>query len=258
MRIHTVIIATLAVAFSSNVLLVAQSTQFTSSPAVRERAREPYKQGLAYMQSEAFAAAVKAFESAIAVDPTFDMAHYMLGRAHMAQKSYAAAVQALTKAKTVYISEASREFVTKQDGQRHRRDRLAVLDDTLQQLRAQPQTFQIREQIRQLEERKRQVEDMDRNQENTPAKWVPAFVNLSLGSAHFRSGNLGEAEKAYRDALAADPRVGEAHSNLAVVYMETGRFDDADRSVKAAEKVGFKVHPDLKEEIKSRRKAGSN
>ena len=40
--------------------------------------------------------------------------------------------------------------------------------------------------------------------------------------------------------------------------METGRLNDAEKSIKAAEKVGFKVHPQLKEEIKNRRKAGTS
>jgi hypothetical protein len=41
---------------------------------------------------------------------------------------------------------------------------------------------------------------------------------------------------------------------LAVVYLETGRLADAERSVAAAEKAGFKVHPQLKQDIKDRKK----
>ena len=52
-------------------------------------------------------------------------------------------------------------------------------------------------------------------------------------------------------------RAGEAHNNLAVVYLETGRYDEADKAVKAAEKVGFRVNPMLKEDI-AKKKAGSN
>ena len=258
MYIRTVMSAALAVTFLGIGHAAAQPGR-TDSSVLRERARQPYRQGLEHMQGEAFAAAVKAFEAAVAIDATFDMAYYMMGRAHLAQKSYAAAVQALTKARSVYLAEAGREFVTKQDFQRHRRDRLASLQDTLQQLRAAvPQTFQILEQIRQLEERKRQVEDMDRSHDQTISTAVPAFVSLSLGSAYFRSGNMMEAEKAWRDAVAVDARAGEAHSNLAVVYMETGRLNEAERALKAAEKAGFKVNPQLKDEIKNRKKAGTD
>ena len=63
--------------------------------------------------------------------------------------------------------------------------------------------------------------------------------------------NLG-----HRGAAGADPKTGEAYSNLAVVYLQTGRFDEAEKAVKAAEKTGFKVNPMLKDDIKAKKKAG--
>jgi Flp pilus assembly protein TadD len=86
---------------------------------------------------------------------------------------------------------------------------------------------------------------------------VPAYVSLALGSAYFRSGKLPEAEQAYLATVAADSKVGEAHNNLAVVYMETGRYDQAEKAVKAAEKAGLKVPQALKDEIQKRKKVGS-
>jgi Flp pilus assembly protein TadD len=83
---------------------------------------------------------------------------------------------------------------------------------------------------------------------------APAFVSLALGSAYFRFGKLEDAEREYKAALEVDPRAGEAHSNLAVVYLETGRYADAERAVVAAEKAGFTVHPQLKQDIDSRKK----
>ena len=86
---------------------------------------------------------------------------------------------------------------------------------------------------------------------------VPAFVSLALGSAYFRAERLADAETAYKSAILADPTVGEAHSNLAVVYLETGRAADAEREVKAAEKAGYRVNPQLKDDIDRKKKAGS-
>jgi len=48
----------------------------------------------------------------------------------------------------------------------------------------------------------------------------------------------------------ADPKLGEAHNNLAVYYMLSGRKADAETAVKNAEKAGFKVNPQLKADIK--------
>ena len=223
----------------------------------RASAREPYTAGLEQMRREDFPAARRSFEAAIGIDPTFELAHYMLGRVHMAQKEYAPAAAALTRARDLYVSQASRQFVDKQEAQRHRRERLAEIDGLISNLQGvTPMTFQIREQIRQLEERKRQVQDLDRARDLTPAQQVPAFVSLSLGSAYFRLGRRDAAEQAYVAAVAADPKIGEAHNNLAVLYFETGRYAQAKTAVKAAEKAGVRVHPELKAQIEA--KGGSN
>ena len=247
-----------AFAFVPVVLLAWTIAAAQPAANTRERAREPYLAGLEHMRQEAYDAARKAFETAIGIDPGFEMAHYMLGRVHLAQKNYAPAVAALIKSRDLFISQGSQRVMSKQEGQRYRRERVAELDDLISNLqRATPQTFQIREQIRQLEERKRQVEDLDRAKDLTPERQVPAFVSLSLGSAYFRLGRLAEAEQAYVAAIAADPKTGEAHNNLAVVYFETGRFDQAKASLRAAEKAGMRVHPELKAQINGKA-GGSN
>ena len=243
-------------------ILLAVSTAGAQPQNARERARPAYDAGLEQMRQENLDAAAKSFEAAVAIDDTFDMAYYMLGRAHLARKQFAAAVYALEKSRNLHQTEATRRFTDKQEGQRLRRERLAELDQLIvdtQAAAARPENstrrFSMLEQVRQYQERKRQIQDLDRSADMTSAQAVPAFVSLSLGSAHFRSGNLAEAEKAYVAAVAADPKVGEAHNNLAVVYMETGRYDEAMKAVNAAEKAGVKVHPDLKKEIERRRKS---
>ena len=83
----------------------------------------------------------------------------------------------------------------------------------------------------------------------TPQK-PPAFVSLSLGSAHFRSGQLEDAEREWKAAVAADPRFGEAHNNLAALFAMSGRRQEAEAEVRAAERDGYRVHPQLKEDIR--------
>ena len=258
MSIHTrrFALTVLSVALLAAAATGAQQPN-TREFSARERAREPYAAGLEQMRNEDFTAARKSFEAAIAIEPTFELAHFMLGRVHLAQKDFALAAAALTRARDLYVSQASRQFIDKREGQRHRRERIAEIEGLISNLQGMtPQTYQIREQIRQLEERKRQVEDLDRAKDLTPEKVVPAFVSLSLGSAHFRLGKLPEAEQAYLAAVAADPKTGEAHNNLAVVYLQTGRYALAKAAVRAAEKAGVKVHPELKAEINA--KGGSN
>ena len=82
----------------------------------------------------------------------------------------------------------------------------------------------------------------------------PAFVSLSLGSAYFRTNNMTAAEEHYRAAVAANPRMGEAHNNLAVLLLMANRVREAEEEVKLAEKNRFRVNPALKDEIKERKK----
>jgi tetratricopeptide (TPR) repeat protein len=236
--------------------IILTSAPLAAQPLnARERAREPYASGLEYMRTERFDEAARAFESAVRIDPEFEMAHYMLGRVHLVQRNYMPAVYALVQARDLYRAQASRRSENKAEGQRIRRELINDMNNVISQLRLAPQTPQVQEQIRQYTERKRQVEDMDREDGLTADKVVPGFVSLSLGSAYFRAGKMADAEQAYLTAIGADPKIGEAHNNLAVVYFETGRYKEAERAVRAAEKAGVRVHPDLKASIAAKVKS---
>jgi tetratricopeptide (TPR) repeat protein len=223
----------------------------------RGRAMLPYKLALEDMQSEQWEKAAAGFQRAIEIDPSFEMAYYALGRATMPQKKYAAAVAALTTCRDLYREQAGRQFANQQEAQQYRRERLIELDDVIRQYQGAPQTTQNTETVRQLGERRRQLqENLQRGTDVSLEASVPSFVSMALGSALFRLGRLADAEREYKATIAADPKVGEAHSNLAVVYLQTGRFDEAEKSVKAAEKTGFKVNPMLKDDIEAKLKAG--
>jgi Tfp pilus assembly protein PilF len=255
MLIRRLIPCALLIALAVSSPLIAQRQQSVINTA-RERARVPYDAGLAQLRAEDFSAAVKSFQAAIDLDASFDMAYYMLGRTHMAVRNYVAATVALSRCRELHVSESSRRFADKLEYERYRREKANELNERIGQLKAIfPPTPPILEEIRQLQERKRQIDDADR--QLSAEQVVPAYVSLALGSAYFRSGKLQEAEQAYLATVAADAKVGEAHNNLAVVYMETGRLDQAEKSVKAAEKTGLKVQQALKDEIQKRKKAGS-
>lgn len=223
----------------------------------RQLALTPYKLGFEHMRAEDLEKAGAAFEMAANLDRTFEMAYYMLGRVRMAQKRFVEASAAFSRARSLYLAAAGRNFANAREAQRFRRDQIIEIDELLRQLQAGVQTRQAQDQIRQLSDRRRALqENIERGNDMTLTSSVPAYVSLSYGSAQFRMGNLVEAEKAYKEAIAADARSGEAHNNLAVVYLETGRLDEAEKSVQAAERAGFNVHPQLKEDIRKRRKGG--
>jgi len=240
------------------ILAMTCSLQSTQSSPDRERARPHYRAGWDYMRIEAFADAAKSFQQAIDIDPQFEDAYYSLGRAHMQLKQFVLAVSDYTRCRDLYKAKTGQLFASRQDAQRFRHDRLTEIDEQIRQLQNGPQTVTIQERLRQLQELRRQAaEDLSRGNNLTVQQTVPSFVSLALGSAYFRTGNLAAAETEYLAAVQADGKSGEALSNLAVVYMETGRLTEADKTLRAAENVGFKVNPALKEEISKRKKSGS-
>ena len=224
------------------------------SPADRDRARTQNRLGWEALRAEKFEQAVKSFQEAIEIRRDYEYAHYGLGRTYLAMRRYADAVTVLEKCKDLYLAQGSRQFTNVQEATRFREDRVVEIDEQIRLLRTGPQTAQTQDLIRQYETTKRDLqENIRRSQGMTIDATVPGWVSLSLGSAYFRSGRLKEAEGAYVEALKSDGRLGEAHNNLAVVYLETGRIDEAFASLESAKKAGVKVNPELEKAIRSRK-----
>jgi tetratricopeptide (TPR) repeat protein len=225
----------------------------------RERARIQYRVGWENMRAEAWEKAAKSFQDAIEIDPTYELAYYMLGRANMPLKRYGEAIAAYSKCRDLYQAQGGRQFSNAQEAQRHRANRLSELDDMIRQVQASPPTGRSQDHMRQLLEQRQRIQDaVSSGYSLTLESTVPPWVSLALGSAYFRAEKFADAEREYKAAIAADSKAGEAHNNLAVVYLQTGRLDEADKAVKAAEKSKFRVNPMLKEDIAARKKSGSN
>lgn len=225
------------------------------SPGDRDKARAQNRAGWELMQGEKFEDAVKAFQSAVEIDPTFEMPWYGLGRAHLALKQFVSASSALERCRSLYEAQVGRVFTSQQEQQRYRQDRITEIDEMIRQVQSGPQTLQRQDQLRQLQEQRRQLQEyITRGNTVAMGSGVPAWVSLSLGSAYFRSGKMNDAEREFKAASDADRRSGEALSNLAVVYLETQRFELALAAVESAKKIGFKVNPELEKTIRARTK----
>ena len=183
------------------------------------------------------------------------MPYYGLGRAFMALKNFNYAIVAYVRCRDLYRAHAGRKFTSAQEAQRYRQDRLPEIDDQIRHVQTGAMTPARQELLRQLQNVRRDIqENVQRGNNMTLESSVPAWVSLALGSGYFRAGRLSDAEREYKTTIAADSRAGEAHSNLAVVYFETGRFVEAAGSLQSAKKSGFKVNPELEQAIREKAK----
>ena len=234
-------------------ILLAGAGAYAQMRAERERARPFFRTAQGLMRSEQYPEAAKSFQQAIDTDREFEDAYYGLGLANMRMRKYSEALVSYTRCRDLYQAMAGKQFSSKQDAQRYRQDRLTEIDESIRTYQSGPQTMQSQDSVRQLQQQKREIQDrISRGSDMSISNTIPSFVSLALGSAYFRLQQWPDAEREFKAAIAADPKSGEALNNLAVVYLQTGRFKEADDAVKAAEKAGYNVHPQLKQDIKAK------
>lgn len=235
-------------------LLTFATTVAAQLPPDRQRAQTHNRMGWELMTAESWEKAAKAFEQAITIDSTFQDAHYGLGRAQIALRQYVAAIATLTTCRQLYVAQAGQQFTNRQEAQRYRQDRITEIDEQIRQVQSMPATQQQQNLLRQLNNQRRDIQNaIVKGSSMSVDATVPPWVSLSLGSAYFRSGKLADAEREFKAAIDVDSRFGEAHNNLAVVYLETNRIAEAEASLKDAKKAGFRVNPQLEQAIKGRK-----
>jgi len=219
------------------------------SPAASQESLRRYKAGVELMQSEKWDLAANEFKEAIAIDPLMALAHYNLGQCRMAERKYVEASLAYKGSRDAFEQLGSLSQRDRESRDRARRDEINELRDNLGRL-SQMKLGGSEDQYRmRMEDRIRRLESMQYRDLDGNLN-VPGEVFLALGSSYFRQNKLDDAEREWKTAVMTSPKLGEAHNNLAVVYMMNGRRAEAENAVKLAEKAGFKVNPQLKADIK--------
>jgi Flp pilus assembly protein TadD len=231
----------------------ASTQQVRLTEVDRQTALTHLRAGQEALATERFEIAEHEFREAIRLNPRLELAHYGLGQVFMATKRYDRAVDAFVNCRTVFrgnLSEDQSERLTYErrldDQIQSKRDELGALQSgRLRSDNPIASVDRVRSELAQLERL--------RGRSRQPVGTMPPFILTALGSAYFRTGAFAEAEREWRLAVTGDPNIGELHNNLAVVYMLTNRLDQADQEIALAEKSGFKVSPQLKEDLKKRR-----
>jgi Flp pilus assembly protein TadD len=222
-----------------------------AQPAVKDHidAMKHLRLGQENQRAEKWDLAEREFQTAAELEPPLEMAHYGLGQVYMATKRYPAAVQAYLACRRAFQSNVAHAAGNDLAAQRRLDDQIQALEEE----RTLLNTGRVKSMLSSGPvELDRRIADLRsrRFHDATGVPPVPTWISLALGSAYFRAAAMADAEREYRATLAVDPKLGEAHNNLAVVYLLTGRLADAEQEIKAAERAGFRVNPQLKEDLK--------
>jgi Tfp pilus assembly protein PilF len=239
------------VLLSTLLLTIAPPRAQVTSDQARREALQFYRAGQEFLSSEQFEKAAESFRNAIAKDPLLALAHYGLGQSYMALKRYASAIVAFTDCRDTYVRLGGMALSDSVSANQRREDEMREIRDSIRMFRSvrvKNSTGDMNPYILQLESRLRDLENQ--RQKGVEATKPPGEVSLALGSAYFRNGQLPEAEREWKVAVETKPNLGEAHNNLAVVYMLTMRKKEAEDAVRQAERAGFRVNPQLKEDIR--------
>ena len=239
------------------VLVLSQGPAHAVAQTAQERAVRHMRAGQEALQTERWEIAEREFKAAIELDPLLELAHYGLGQTYMATKRYVEAVRAYVATRDAFHRAATDLMADSLEAEQRIDEQIRALRDQMRFLQSgkvrSPYTgdamTRIAEQIRQLETRRGRSRD-------GAAPSTPPYISVALGSAYFRTNAFTDAEREWRAALQVDPKIGEAHNNLAVVLMLTGRFDEAEREVDLAEKSGHKVSDRFKDDLKAAKAKG--
>ena len=242
-------------------LLQAPAPRASLTPDL-QRAQQHDRTGWTRIDAKNFDGAAAEFEAALQIHPEYADALHGLGKARMALKQYEAAVRALERCRDSYAHAGTEDAEHRLLANRARESQLTNLRRRLADLEGPSAIGTATASGRgapsgstEVQEVKQQIRALQGEREPGPVSGqpgpVPSFVSLALGSAYFRVERLPDAEREFRAAIAVDPKFGEAHSNLALVCLLTGRAAEAQDHVRVAEEAKFQVNPELKRQIRA-------
>jgi tetratricopeptide (TPR) repeat protein len=263
MRTHVLPVA--AFLLTASLPVVAQDTTVRPSDVNRidirtkEMALQHHSMGWQYLAAEDFEQARESFSKAIELIRRMPTAHYGLGKSYMGLKRYTDAIRAYSDSRDVYRELAAKATVDQMALQQRRQDQMREIEDAMREAaRVRPSASGSASQQRTMQELSDQLRFLENRlgsgQSISSDEAVPPEVYLALGSAYFRAEQMTDAEREYRQAVKLKPDFGEAWNNLAVVALLDGRAAEADDAIRKAEKAGFRVNPQLKDDIRAAKK----
>ena len=218
------------------------------------KAESLLREGHQALQSEDYEAAKRYFRAAVAADPRSPNASCGLGQVHMAQRQYPEAILALENCRTQLLGSLRRLQAEQTRSFGGIETAIRELRDTIQDIQSGRIKGGGADRVMQLEARIRELEQM-KNRDPVRIE-VPPEISFALGTAYLQVGQLDEAERELLTVLRTNPDSGEAHNNLAAVYLAQSRFEEAAERVRLAEAGGARVSPQMKADIAAQHSPG--
>lgn len=207
------------------------------------------------MQVEDFRGAERLYKAAAAADPESPEASCGLGQVFMALQQYEEAAQALERCKRDVLKNLQDLQARQARAWGEIDQEIREIEESLQAIRSGRNRSAGPDRELALEERIRELQDI---RAKDPIRVeVPIRISFALGTAYLNAGLPEKAEWELVAVLRADPGFGDAHNNLAAVYLATGRFEDAANHVRLAEEAGVRVDPAMKADISARYSPGA-
>lgn len=225
--------------------------QRPAAPEARREAYLAYREGQEALAGERWEEAEVAFRRAIDLEPLLTLAHYGLGQAYMGLRRFPSAVRAYTGCLEAARALHHLGFTDRAAADRQIDEEVRELRESIRRVQGGQVKTGGPQMVMRLEQRLVELERM-KSSAAGPFR-PPSEVLLALGSAHFRDGNLAEAESRWREAVSVNGSLGEAHNNLAVIYMMTKRYAEAEAAIALAERHGYPVNPGLKDDLEAAR-----
>ncbi|MDQ1348327.1 MAG: hypothetical protein QG573_1701 [Acidobacteriota bacterium] len=201
-------------------------------------------------------AARRELDKAISAMPQYSYAHLLMAKSWYLSKRYDEALPAIERAETAWREFAGIAADAKsQQGdaqirqRRNLQDQINTLQADFRQAATQEQRDQIQNYITTLQ---RQIDDIDRDQASrapTALAALPAEYSFVHGNILLRRNQLSDAEPQYLRAIEANPKYGEAFNNLASLYFQAGRLEEARSVLQQARSRGLQINLELERAV---------
>jgi len=218
----------------------------TSSQDVKKAGRL-YQKGARALQSGSVEQAEQLFRDALIVVPALPEAHIGLGHIYIQRSDFKNALQEYSLARDGYAEIGSALLDIQSRRYNDTRSQISDLQDSITQLtsaqntQASLQVSRLQNAIAQLEA----VQPPDKDNVGHP----PAEVFFYIGNAQFRLGQLDEAVGSWEHCAELNPKYAMVFNNLALGYWQQGKLAEARSSLATAEKLGFPINPQFKQDL---------